>query len=103
MSKNLVNYSLYTYIYIYIYTYIYIYIYITEVGRRLFMTLCCSITSMFFVLVVYTKVVMESNTMSDRIKAFLDDFQWPEHMKDHQLKQIRRRMSSMLMVNRDFV
>ena len=39
------------------------------------------------------EVVPEPNTMSDRIKAFLDDLQWPEHIKDPQLKQIKRRTS----------
>ena len=29
-------------------------------------------------------VVMEPNTMSDHIKAYLDDPQWPEHIKDLQ-------------------
>lgn len=67
------------------------------------MTFCCSVTSVFFVLVVYTKVVPEPNTVSDLIKAFLDDLQRPEHMKDHQLKQMRRRISSILIVNGDFV
>ena len=32
--------------------------------------------------------------MTDCMKAFLDDPQWPEHMKDPQLKQIERRTSS---------
>ena len=30
------------------------------------------------------EVVSESNIVSDRIKAFLDDPQWPEHIKDPQ-------------------
>ena len=40
------------------------------------------------------EVIAEPNTVSDHIKAFLDDPQWPKHMKDPQLKQIKRRMSS---------
>ena len=37
------------------------------------------------------EVVPEPNIMSDRIKAFVDDPQWPEHFKDPPLKQIRRK------------
>ena len=48
---------------------------------------------MLFVL-VYMEVVPEPNTMSDHIKAFLDDPQWPEHIQDPQLKQIKRQTSS---------
>ena len=36
------------------------------------------------------KVVLEPNTLNDCIKAFLDDPRWPEHIKDPQLKQIKR-------------
>ena len=36
------------------------------------------------------EVVPEPNTMSDHIKAFLDDLRWPKHIKDPQLKQIKR-------------
>jgi len=32
------------------------------------------------------EVISEPNIVSDRIKAFLDDPQWHEHMKDPQLK-----------------
>ena len=39
------------------------------------------------------EVVPEPNTVSDCIKAFLDNPQWPEHMKDPQLKQIKRQAS----------
>ena len=39
------------------------------------------------------KVVPEPNIVSDRIKAFLDDPQWPKHIKDPQLKQIKKRTS----------
>ena len=42
---------------------------------------------MLFVLVMYMEVVLEPNTVSDAIKVFLDDPQWPEHIKDPQLKQ----------------
>ena len=28
------------------------------------------------------EVVSEPNTMSDHINAFLDDHEWPEHIKD---------------------
>ena len=31
--------------------------------------------------------------MSDRIKVFLDDPQWPEHIKDLEVKQIKRQTS----------
>ena len=48
---------------------------------------------MLFVL-VYVEVVSEPNTASDRIKVFLDDPMWPEHIKDPRLKQIKRRISS---------
>ena len=44
---------------------------------------------MLFVL-MYMEVVLKSNTVSDCIKAFLDDPQWPKHIKDPQLKQIKR-------------
>ena len=30
------------------------------------------------------KVVSAPNTMSDRIKAFLDKHEWPEHIEDPQ-------------------
>ena len=40
------------------------------------------------------EVVPEPNNVSDRIKAFLDDPQWPEHIEDFQMKQIKRRTSS---------
>jgi hypothetical protein len=40
------------------------------------------------------EVVPEPNNVSDRIKTFLDDPQWPEHIKDPQLRQIKRRTSS---------
>ena len=36
------------------------------------------------------EVVPEPNTERDRIKASLDDPQWPEHIKDPKLKQIKR-------------
>ena len=35
------------------------------------------------------EVVPMPNTVSDRIKVFLDDPQWPKHIKDPQLKQIK--------------
>ena len=38
------------------------------------------------------EVVPEPNTVSDHIKSFLDDPQWPKHIKN-QLKQIKRRTS----------
>ena len=40
------------------------------------------------------EVVPELNTLSDRLKVFLDEPQWPEHIKDPQLKQIKRQTSS---------
>jgi hypothetical protein len=36
------------------------------------------------------EVVLEPNIVSDRIKTFLDDLQWPKHIEDPQLKQIKR-------------
>ena len=45
---------------------------------------CCIVTSVLFVLVVYVEVVTEPNNVSDRIKAYLDDPQWLEHIKDPQ-------------------
>ena len=36
------------------------------------------------------EVIPEPNIVSDRIKAFLDDRQWPKHIKDPQWKQIKR-------------
>ena len=67
------------------------------------MEFCCSVTSVFFVLVVHTKVVAEPNTMSDCIKAFLDDPQWPEHIEDPELKQIKRQISPILTENGDSI
>jgi hypothetical protein len=40
------------------------------------------------------RVVLEPNIVSDRMKAFLDDPHWPEHIKDPPLKQSERRTSS---------
>ena len=40
------------------------------------------------------EVVLEPNIVSDRIKAFLDDSQWPEHIKDPSLKEINIQTSS---------
>ena len=54
---------------------------------------------MLFVLVINMEVVPEPITVSDRIKAFLEDPQWPEHIKDPQLKQMKRRSSSILTEN----
>jgi hypothetical protein len=39
------------------------------------------------------EVVVEPNTVSDHIKAILDDPQWPKYIKDPHLKQIKRRTS----------
>ena len=44
--------------------------------------MCCSVTSVLFVLVVYTEVVLEPNIVNDHTKVFLDDPQWPKHIKD---------------------
>ena len=55
---------------------------------------CCGVASVLFMLVVYMEVVLEPNIVSDRIKTFIDDPQWPKHIKDPQLKQIKRRTSS---------
>ena len=62
----------------------------------MFVNLCYSVvvSLVCFVLVEYMEVVMEPNTMSDRIKVFLDDPQWPKHIKDPSLKQIKRQTSS---------
>ena len=67
------------------------------------MEFCCSVTSVFFVLVVYTKVVAEPNTVSDRIKVFLHDPQWPEHIEDPEVKQTKRQISLILTENGDSV
>ena len=40
------------------------------------------------------EVVPEPNIVSDHIKAFLDDPQWSEHIRDLPLKQINRQHSS---------
>ena len=37
--------------------------------------------------------VPEPNTMSDHTKTFLDNPQWPEHVKDPQFKQIKKQTS----------
>ena len=39
------------------------------------------------------KVVPEPNIVSDHMKAFLNDPQWPKHIKDPSLKQIKRQTS----------
>ena len=49
-------------------------------------------------LAVYTEVVLEPNIAGDCRKAFLDDPQWPEHINDPQLKQIKRRTSSNMII-----
>ena len=41
-------------------------------------------------LVVYLGIVSEPNIVSDRIKAILDDPEHVEHIKNSQLKQIKR-------------
>ena len=38
-------------------------------------------------------VIPEPNTVSDCIKAFFDDPQWPKHIKDPLLKKIKRQTS----------
>ena len=43
---------------------------------------------------VYMEVVPEPSVVSDRIKVFLDDPQWPKHIKDPLLKQIKTLTSS---------
>ena len=40
------------------------------------------------------EVVTEPNNVSDGIKAYLDDPQWPEHIEDPQQKKIKRQTSS---------
>ena len=42
------------------------------------------------VVLVYMEVVPNPITMSDHIKAFLYDPQWPKNIKDPQLMQIKR-------------
>ena len=39
----------------------------------MFTELCCSVTSVLFVLVVYMQDVLEPSIVSDHIKAFLND------------------------------
>ena len=48
----------------------------------MFTELCCSLTSVSFVWVMYMEVIPEPNTMSDHVKVFLDDPQWPKHIKN---------------------
>jgi hypothetical protein len=48
--------------------------------------MCCSVTSVLFVLVVDMEVVPEPNTMSDCMKVFLDDPHWPQHTREPPLK-----------------
>ena len=36
---------------------------------------------------------MEPNNVSDRMKTFLDDRQWPKHIKNPQLKRMKRQTS----------
>ena len=43
--------------------------------------------------VVDMEVVPEPNIVTDRIKVFLDDSQWREHIKNPLLKQIKRQIS----------
>ena len=38
---------------------------------------------------IVLEVVSEPYIVSDRIKAFLDDPQWPKHIQDPQLKHIK--------------
>ena len=73
-----------------------------KVEHNQFTKLCCSVTSVLFVLVVYMEVFPKPNTVSDHIKAFLDETQWPEHIKDPYLKQIKRRTSSNMQLYLDF-
>ena len=40
------------------------------------------------------EVVPKPNTVSDRIKASLDDPQWPDYIRNPQVKKIKRRTSS---------
>jgi hypothetical protein len=40
------------------------------------------------------EVIPEPTIVSDHIKAYLDDPQSPEHIKDPHLKQIKRQTSS---------
>ena len=65
---------------------------LTTFKRSLSTELCCSVVVSLVclsMLVVYMEVVPKPNTMSDDIKVFLDDLQWPELIKDSQLKQIK--------------
>jgi hypothetical protein len=48
------------------------------------------------------EVILEPNTVSDRIKAFLDDPERAKHIKDSQLKQIKRRIFSNIKLNFEF-
>ena len=50
----------------------------------MFMELCCSVTSVLFVLAVYMEVVPEPNTVSDHIKGVSWWSSMAEHMKDPQ-------------------
>jgi helix-turn-helix protein len=39
------------------------------------------------------EVVVEPDTVSDHIRVFLDDPQWPNYIQDPHLKQIKRQTS----------
>lgn len=67
---------------------------LTKVEHNMFTELCCSVSNVLFVLVVYVQVIPEPNIASDYIKGFLDDPQWPKHIKDPQQKQNKRQTFS---------
>ena len=48
------------------------------------------------------EVALEPNIMSDSIKGLLEDPQWPKHIKDPKLKQIKRQIFSNVYSNLDF-
>ena len=53
-------------------------VFVFDISNTKYHILC----SVLFVLVMYMEVVPEPNIVSDRFKAFLDDPQWLEHIKE---------------------
>jgi hypothetical protein len=49
----------------------------------------CCVIIVLFMLEVYMEVVPKPIIGSDHIKAFLDNPQWPKHIRDPQLQQIQ--------------
>ena len=63
-----------------------LYLYISHTKYHIWCSVLC--------VLVYMEVILEPNIVSDFTKAFLDDPQWHEHIKDPQLEQIKSQTSS---------